>query len=286
MLFRLLKIPLVRVIFAVCMLAGCDSGARKDSKAEAADPGKTPAAVPERDLLPEKVSFNEHIQPILSEYCYHCHGPDSGTREPKKSPLRLDREAEAFALRDDGKPVIIKGDAAASELVKRMHEADPDSIMPPPKSHKTLAARDIAMIERWVNQGAEFEPHWSFGAVKNPEVPEKSGKDWAVNPIDHFIAEKMESAGLKPNVQENPARFYRRLHLDLTGLPPSSEAIAAFEKAAALDFQKATESAADELLASVASAEHLARHWLDAARYADTHGIHIDNYRAIWPYRD
>ncbi|MBC8127895.1 MAG: DUF1549 domain-containing protein, partial [Gloeobacteraceae cyanobacterium ES-bin-144] len=235
--------------------------------------------------LPEKISFNEHIQPILSEHCYHCHGPDSGTREPKKSPLRLDRVDDAFALRDDGSPVILKGNPAESSLIKRIHSTDPDEIMPPPKSHKVLGEKEIALLEKWIEQGAEYEPHWSFGAIKNPPVP-TAGKDWAKNPIDSFIAEKLEKSSLRPNPPENPARFYRRLHFDLTGLPPLPAAVADFQKAYEKNPQAATEAAADQLMATTASAEHFTRQWLDAARYADTHGIHIDNYRAIWPYRD
>ena len=235
--------------------------------------------------LPEEISFNEHVQPILSEYCYHCHGPDAGTREPKEAPLRLDRVEDAFLPRDDGQPVILKGNPADSLLVKRLHDKDPDSIMPPPKSHKTMNPREIALLERWIEQGAEYEPHWSFAQVKKPEPPD-AGADWAANPIDRFVAEKLAAAGLKPNPPEDAARFYRRLHLDLTGLPPAPEAIEAFKKSYASNPQNAVAAAADELLATTASAEHFARHWLDAARYADTHGIHIDNYRAIWPYRD
>ena len=255
------------------LLASCDSSSPKVSS--------PPPAAKE----PVKISFNEHIQPILSENCYHCHGPDSGTREPKKAPLRLDRMEDAFTPREDGKPVILKGNPAESVLVKRLHETDPDTVMPPPKSHKTMKPEEIAIIERWIEQGAAYEPHWSFAPVKKPEIP-AAGADWAANPIDHFIAEKLASAGLKPNPPDDPGRFYRRLHLDLTGLPPAPEAIEAFKKSAAANPQAAIETAADQLLATPASAEHFARQWLDAARYADTHGIHIDNYRAIWPYRD
>lgn len=228
--------------------------------------------------LPETVSFNEHVQPILSEYCYHCHGPDAGTREPKAAPLRLDIEADAFAVREDGKPVIVKGKPAESLLVKLIHEKDPEKIMPPPASHKTLDAGKIGLLEKWIEQGAPYEAHWSFLPVARPELPE-TGKEWAANPIDHFIAAKLEEKGLSPNPAETPARFYRRLHLDLTGLPPSPEDVAAFT------WDK-LDGEVDRLLATTASAEHFARQWLDAARYADTHGIHIDNYRAIWPYRD
>ncbi|MCW1923163.1 DUF1553 domain-containing protein [Luteolibacter arcticus] len=235
--------------------------------------------------LPDIISFNEHVQPLLSENCYHCHGPDSGTREPKKAPLRLDREADAFAPREDGEPVILKGKPAESRLVQLIHEKDPEKIMPPPASHKTLGPEEIALLEKWVEQGAPYEAHWSFIPVKRPELPE-AGKAWAANPIDPFIAAKLGEQGLKPNVPEELARFYRRMHLDLTGLPPAPEAVATFEQAAKVNPQAAIEQAADQLLATTASAEHFARHWLDAARYADTHGIHIDNFRSIWPYRD
>jgi hypothetical protein len=240
---------------------------------------------PAKIQLPEKISFNEHVQPVLSEYCYHCHGPDSGTREPKSAPLRLDMEKEAFAAREDGKPVIVKGKPGESRLVQLIHEKDPEKIMPPPASHKTLGAGQVALLEKWIEQGAPYEAHWSFIPPKRPELPE-AGKDWAVNPIDRFIAAKLDESGLKPNAPEDPARFYRRMHLDLTGLPPSPAEVAAFEQAAAASPASAIEDAADDLLGSTESAEHFARHWLDAARYADTHGIHIDNYRAIWPYRD
>ena len=236
--------------------------------------------------LPEQISFNEHIQPILSEYCYHCHGPDAGTREPKKEPFRLDRVEDAFALRESlGHPAIIKGDAKASMLVERIHSKDVDLIMPPPASHKKMIPREIAMLERWIVQGAVYEPHWSFGPIKRPKVPD-SGSEWSANPIDRFIFEKMQAAGLKPNGVDSPQRFHRRLTLDTTGLPPQPEETKAFEAAYQKNPELAVAGEAERLLATPASAEHFARHWLDAARYADTHGIHIDNHRSIWPYRD
>jgi Protein of unknown function (DUF1553)/Protein of unknown function (DUF1549)/Concanavalin A-like lectin/glucanases superfamily/Planctomycete cytochrome C len=266
-------------------LVGCDSTRSKVSATAAAPVERATGPELVQISLPETVSFNEHIQPILSENCYHCHGPDSGTREPKKEPLRLDRVQDAFAIREDGMPVIIKKNPSESAIIKRMLSTDPDEIMPPPRSHKSLKAQDIALLKRWIEQGAEYEPHWSFAQVKKPQVPE-AGKDWAANPIDHFIAEKLQGEGLKPNPPEDPARFFRRLNLDLTGLPPEFAAIEAFKTSFAVDPEAATEAAADQLLATTASAENFTRHWLDAARYADTHGIHIDNYRAIWPYRD
>ncbi|QJE95071.1 DUF1553 domain-containing protein [Luteolibacter luteus] len=276
------------------LLAACErreSGAAASTPAaavaDAAAEKKTePAPLPQpKPTLPETISFNEHVQPVLSEYCYHCHGPDSGTREPKSAPLRLDIEKEAFAIREDGKPVIVKGKPGESRLVQLIHEQDPEKIMPPPISHKTLAPEQIALLEKWIEQGAPYEAHWSFIPVKRPEAP-AAGKDWAQNPIDNFIAAKLKDNGLTPNPPEDPARLYRRLHFDLTGLPPSPEETEAFVKEAAVNRKGAVELAADKLLATTASAEHYARYWLDAARYADTHGIHIDNYRAIWPYRD
>ena len=166
-----------------------------------------------------------------------------------------------------------------------MYETDPDSIMPPPESHKSLKPEQIALIEKWIEQGGEYQNHWAFEAVKRPELP-AAGEAWAANPIDRFVAAGLDPSGLKANPPEGNARFYRRLHFDLTGLPPTPEDLAAFEKSAAADPQGAVGAAADRLLTTVGSAEHFTRQWLDAARYADTHGIHIDNYRAIWPYRD
>jgi hypothetical protein len=236
--------------------------------------------------LPDVISFNEHIQPIFADTCYHCHGPDSGTREPKKEPLRLDRPEYAFAKREDGQPVIKPGDPANSAMIQLIKEKDPDLIMPPPESHKEITARQLALLERWIEQGAKYEEHWSFIAPKKSPLPEVTQKDWVKNPIDAFILEKLEQEKFAPNPVENPRRLYRRLSFDLTGLPPAPEAIDAFEKAFAADADKAIADAADKMMASTQGAEHFARQWLDAARYADTHGIHIDNYRSIWPYRD
>ncbi len=233
----------------------------------------------------EPISFNEKIQPILSEYCYHCHGPDSGTREPKKAPLRLDRKADAFLPRSDGKAVILPGDPQGSLLMKRIKTTDEDDIMPPPHSHKTMKPAEMALLEQWIQEGAKYEDHWAFLPITRPEVP-SAGKDWAISPIDQFVAEKLATTSLKPNPPEDPRRLYRRLSFDLTGLPPSIADTEAFAKAAAANLPEAVAAAADRLLATTASAEHYARYWLDAARYADTHGIHIDNFRNIWPYRD
>lgn len=261
------------------------SGCRKDSSVSSEKAEDKPAAkVTETQVvLPETISFNEHIQPILSEYCYHCHGPDAGTRAPEKEPLRLDIEAEAFKVRESGTPVIIKGKPAESELMRLIKSTDQDEIMPPPKSHKVMNPREIALIEKWIEQGAEYEDHWSYEPVARVEPPKN---DWSEKPIDGFIHEKLAAAGLKPNEPEDPRRFHRRLSFDLTGLPPEPADTDAFVVAYAKDSDAAISAEADRMLVTAASAEHFTRHWLDAARYADTHGIHIDNYRSIWPYRD
>src|SRR5437763_15395707 len=133
-----------------------------------------------------KISFNNQIQPILSETCYPCHGPDSATRKPKKNPLRLDREKLAFEPRENGKPVIVKGKPAASEVVRRLKATD-DDVMPPASQHKTVKPEEIELIERWIAEGAVFEKHWSLIPPVRSEVPATGGK-WARNPVDHFVA--------------------------------------------------------------------------------------------------
>ena len=228
---------------------------------------------------PAPLSFNEHVQPILSEMCYHCHGPDSGTRE---AGLRLDRRDDAVTARGDYDPAIVPGDPKASPLIERILSTDPDEQMPPPETHKTLKPHEIEILQRWIKEGAAYQPHWSLIAPTRPAVP-AAGQGWAHSPIDAFIAARLDREGIKPSAPESPARLLRRVTLDLTGLPPTPAELDAF---LADPSEAAYASAVDRLLASDAHAEHMARQWLDAARYADTHGIHIDNYRSIWPYRD
>ncbi len=274
-----LLIARIFAIFLTCLLPSCEKAG------EAPTIGEVPAAVAEF-TLPTEVSFNEHIQPVLSEYCYHCHGPDAGTREPKDDPLRLDLEEGAFALRESlGSSAIVKGDPANSKIIELMHSKDPDVIMPPPASHKKMMPREIALIERWIEQGAEYQPHWAFAPIKRPDVPD-SGKEWSEHPVDRFVFARMAESGLQPNAPENPRRFHRRLTFDTTGLPPKPAETEAFVNSFESDPEAAVRDEAARLLSTTASAEHLTRHWLDAARYADTHGIHIDNHRSIWPYRD
>jgi mono/diheme cytochrome c family protein len=228
------------------------------------------------------VSYNDQIQPILAENCFLCHGPDSSTRKAK---LRLDRAEFATKPRGDGdlEPAIVPGNPARSPLIERLKSKDPEEVMPPPESHKTVRPEEIALLERWIAEGARYEEHWSFLPLRTAAAVPSSAAKWGRNPIDAFIAQRLEREGLRPSAEENPARLLRRAALDLTGLPPTPAELAAFTADQA---PGAYERAVDRMLASEASAEHFARQWLDAVRYADTHGIHIDNYRSIWPYRD
>ena len=301
LIISLLRMPVVRPFIATTLAVSCcllSCGDKKeavttgekaiDSKEspQEAEPEVAKAQNGERSPLPDKVTFNAHIQPVISEKCYHCHGPDSSTREPKKAPLRIDREQFAFEPRENGKPVIIKGKPAESYLVELINTDDPEIKMPPPEAHHTLTNRDIALIEKWIEQGAEYQEHWAFIAPEKPAAPETTNKDWASNPIDHFTLAAMEEHGLEPNSEQAPHRLLRRIYFDLTGLPPAPEKVNAFVAAHAEDPLEAINGVLDELFKSSAYGEEQGRLWLDAARYADTHGIHIDNYREIWPYRD
>jgi len=237
----------------------------------------------------QPVSFNEHIQPILSSYCYHCHGPDSGSRQPEKNPMRLDKEADAFAVRENGQPVIIKGKPDESYLIELIESKDKDKIMPPhPDKNphgKIMEPGEIALIRRWIKEGAVFEDHWAYIAPKKAETPQIKNPQWARNPIDNFVAKKQEEVGLTANEEEAKPRLLRRLYLDLTGLPPSPKDIDRI-LADKREWDVVYLETVNQLLKTEAYAEQWTRHWLDVARYGDTHGIHIDNYRSIWPYRD
>lgn len=230
-----------------------------------------------------EISFNDSIQPLLSEACYHCHGPDSGTREPKSEPLRLDRKESAFIKRADGKPAIIPGKPEESSIIQYIKNPDPEKRMPPVKAHRQLKPEEIALIERWVAQGAKYEEHWSFLPPEKKPLPELAGDTWSRNPIDRFIQAKLKTQGLAPAPPEDPRALIRRVTLDLTGLLPDPAHVETF---AANPTDAAYETYIDHLLASPRSAEHRARYWLDYVRYSDTHGLHFDNVRSIWPYRD
>jgi len=228
------------------------------------------------DAAEPRLQYNRDIRPILAENCFACHGADSAAR---KADLRLDRRDDAIAA-----GAIVPGQPAASELVTRILLPASDSgIMPPVKSHKSLTAEQKAKLQRWIAEGADYQPHWSFIPPQRPAVPQPKQADWVRNPIDAFILFELEKRGLKPAPEADRRTLARRLSLDLTGLPPAPERVEAFVNDKSPDYY---ERFVDELLASPHWGEHRARYWLDAARYADTHGIHFDNYREMWSYRD
>lgn len=247
--------------------------------------GSRAASPAAKTVAATKVSFNEHIQPILSEYCYHCHGPDKNTR---KADLRLDVAADAFAPRKNG-PALVKGQPEKSAVLTRLFSQDPEVVMPPPEAHKTLKPEEIALLRQWISEGAVYEDHWAFIAPQRPAVPSLSQAQLnqaqlkTVNPIDAFIIARLEKENLTPSPAADRATLIRRVTFDLTGLPPTPAEVAAFLADTAPD---AYERVVDRLLASPRYGEHRARYWLDYARYGDTHGLHFDNYRSIWPYRD
>jgi mono/diheme cytochrome c family protein len=230
-------------------------------------------------LASDRVDYNRDVRPILAENCYACHGPDANAR---KGDLRLDRKEDAFQIREDS-AAIVPGDLDASDLIQRILEDDPDSKMPPPKSGKALTKVQVETLRRWVSEGAEWRGHWAFQSPRQPSVPEVAQKGWTRNPIDAFVLKKLEERGLKPSPEADKISLIRRVSLDLTGLPPSLEEVDAFVKD---DRPEAYEGLVDRLLASSSFGERMAQNWLDAARYADTNGYHIDNHRDIWKYRE
>ncbi|MEX0819185.1 MAG: PSD1 and planctomycete cytochrome C domain-containing protein [Pirellulaceae bacterium] len=228
---------------------------------------------------PEAVDYNRDIRPILSDICYKCHGPDEAERQ---ADLRLDIQADAFANRD-GNAAIVAGQSDASQLYLRLVAEDPDERMPPADSLKELSAAQIDLFKRWIDQGATWGEHWSFVRPIRSEVPTSKFDDQAHNAIDRFIFARLEQAGLSPRGPASKERLLRRVTLDLTGLPPTLAEIDAF---LADDSPEAYERVVDRLLESTRYGEHRTRYWLDVARYGDTHGLHLDNERSIWPYRD
>ena len=218
-----------------------------------------------------EISFNRDIRPILSDNCFNCHGPDEHSR---KADLRLDTREGATG---GEYPAIVAGDSDASELIARLLTEEADDIMPPPESHKKLTPDQVTLLTRWVNEGAEWEGHWSF--MPNTTTAESLENDT----IDTFVDRELERLKLSRNEEANQRTLVRRVTLDLTGLPPTPDEVSAFLKNTS---PTAYKDLVDELLSRSTFGEHRARYWLDAARYADTHGLHLDNYREIWPYRD
>jgi len=225
---------------------------------------------------PAEVNYNRDVRPILSENCFACHGLD---KKHRKADLRLDSREDAVSDRD-GIRAIAPGDLENSESWARIISTDPDDVMPPPDSHKSLTGEEKSIIRKWIESGAQYQGHWSFQAPQKQEVPEV---DEAKNPIDAFLQNRLKKEGLKPAKAAKPETLLRRVYLDLTGLPPSLAEVDAFltDKS-----PNAWDKRIDELMNRETYGEHMARYWLDLARYADTHGLHLDNERSMWPYRD
>ncbi|MCH1521998.1 MAG: DUF1549 domain-containing protein, partial [Arenicellales bacterium] len=234
--------------------------------------------VPAVSLFAEPLEYNRDIRPILSDKCFSCHGADSGSR---KADLRLDQRENAVEM-----GAIAAGDIDASEMIARILTDDPDTLMPPPETKKVLSAPDKEKLQRWVEEGAEYQPHWSYIAPEKTELPAVQNETWVKNTIDQFVLARLENEGLTPAPEADPLTLFRRLHLDITGLPPSPAESRAFAIDYAQDSEAAMELWIDRLMQRPTWGEHRGRYWLDAARYGDTHGLHFDNYREMWPYRD
>lgn len=219
--------------------------------------------------LPAKIEFNRDVRPILSDNCFYCHGPDKNHRKAK---MRLDVREEALA-----KEAFVPGKANESELIKRLLTTDEEELMPPPDTHKKLSARNKEVLKRWIEQGAEYQLHWSYEKPVKTEIP--SGQ----NGIDVLVQKRLTEVGLKPSPEADRHTLIRRLYSDLLGLPPKPEEVAAFVNDAS---PKAYEALIERVLANPHYGERMAIGWLDVVRFADTIGYHSDNPRNVFPYRD
>jgi hypothetical protein len=226
------------------------------------------------------VQYAREILPILSANCFNCHGPDEKKR---KADLRLDLPETATAPRDDGSRAIVPGNAKASLLIARIFAEEESERMPPVSSTKHLKDADKQLLQRWIEEGAEYQRHWAFVLPKRPDLPATRTKGWARNAIDQFVLARLEAEGLQPSPEADRYNLARRVSIDLTGLPPTIEAVDRFVNDQSPD---AYEKFVDEVLRSPAYGERWAEVWLDLARYADSNGYATDGLRSIWKYRD
>lgn len=242
--------------------------------------------------IPGELDFNYDVKPILSDKCFACHGPDS---KKQKAGLRLDTEEGAYkALKNTenrqaalwpagARHAIVPGDLAASEVYARLISQDPDVKMPPPASNLTLSVKEIAVLTRWIEQGAKYKPHWSFIKPDKPRLPKPELAGWTRMPIDNFILERLEKAKLSPSTEASREDLIRRASFDLTGLPPTLAEIDAFVADKSPD---AYPNLIDRLLQSPAYGERMASEWMDVSRYADSDGYLDDKHRDFSPWRD
>jgi cytochrome c553 len=246
------------------------------SAATAAPAGQKAPEAP----LPDRVAFNRDIRPILSDNCGRCHGPDEKAR---KAGLRLDTREGATAPLDGGGAAVVPGNPARSLMVRHITSKDPDFLMPPPKSNKKLSPREIALLVRWIEQGAEYQGHWAFIPPLKAPPPAVKDRAWVRNPIDAFVLARLEKEGLKPSPEADRVTLLRRLAFDLVGLPPRIEDVDAFLADGARD---ACEKQVERLLSTPHHGERMAIFWLDLVRFANSRGYHSDNPRMVDPYRD
>ncbi len=239
-----------------------------------------PFALAAEEAEDKPVEFNRDIRPIFQDTCFQCHGADANKA---KAHLQFDTLEHAMRPNKEGLRALVPGSPEKSHAWQRIISTDPDELMPPADSHKVLTAAQKELIRRWIAQGAKYQAHWSYLAPHPAPVPKVADPLWNRNAIDAFVATRLAAAGIKPNAEADRATLIRRVSLDLTGMLPEPAEVEAFVKD---EDPKAYEKVVDRLLASPRYGENSARIWLDLARYGDTHGIHIDNYRSIWPYRD
>ena len=256
------------LLLAIALVATAPPAAAQDAASAPRDAASVPT-----------VDFQRQVRPILADNCFQCHGPDESTRQVR---LRLDTEEGAFSPRPNGHPVV-RGDAEASLVFQRITQANSRLRMPPADTNKTLSDEQIDVLRRWIDEGASWDQHWAFKPIVRPDSPAVAAGDWARNPLDRLVLARLEAEGLAPAPEADRRTLARRAALDLTGLPPEPALLDAFLNDPS---ENAYEKFVDRLLASEQWGEHRARYWLDAARYGDTHGIHIDNYREMYPYRD
>ncbi len=231
-----------------------------------------------------KLRFNRDIRPLMSDTCFHCHGPDKNSR---KAGLRLDVREAALKPAKSGEIPIVPGKPEESEIIKRLFASDKDDLMPPDEAHKTFTPEQKEIFKRWVAEGAEYEPHWAYTPLVKPPTPAiKSAKFSIKNPIDAFIAEKLVEKNIEPSKEAEARTLIRRLSLDIIGLPPTTEEVEAFVQATTKNPQTAYEAAVDRLLKSPHYGERMAVWWLDVARFTDTVGFHGDQNARNFPYRD
>ena len=248
--------------------------------AQACGPGISPEIDDEMSRLPQEISYNFHVKPILSDRCFVCHGPDE---ENRQAGLRLDQEVSAYTELESGSGrAIVPGKVLKSELAARILSHDHELIMPPPESNLSLSDHEKAILLKWIQQGAEYQTHWAFSKPEKPEIPDVL-PEWAENEIDGFIAQKLVQNDLEPAPEAAREQLIRRVYFDITGLPPSLKDLDRWMQSENEEYYV---EMVDELLESSSFGERMAAHWLDVARFADSEGYLDDFHHTFWPYRD